>query len=77
MDCFSNQANLSLQMLIALPAELQFVEFTGVAGEKAPAKSRKRIINPQIKGPIETGWGATHYSPEEAKRILLNLPVKP
>ena len=53
------------------------VEFTDIAGEKAPAKLRKRIVDPHIKGPIETGWGATHYSPEEAKRILLNLPVKP
>lgn len=53
------------------------VEFTDVAGEKAPAKLRKQITDPRIKGPFETGWGATNYSPEDAKRIILNLPVSP
>jgi hypothetical protein len=32
------------------------VAFTDVAGEKSPAKLRKRIVDPYIKGPIETGW---------------------
>jgi hypothetical protein len=53
------------------------VEFTDLAGEKAPAKLRKQILDPHIKGPFETGWGATDYSPEEAKIILLNLPANP
>lgn len=53
------------------------VEFTDLAGEKAPAKLRKQILDPHIKGPFETGWGATDYSPEEAKTILLNLPANP
>jgi hypothetical protein len=46
-------------------------------GEKAAAKLRKQILDPHIKGPFETGWGATDYSPKEAKRILLNLPANP
>lgn len=53
------------------------VEFTDVDGEKAHAKLRKRITDPHIKGPIATGWGATDYSPEQAKKIILNLPVNP
>ena len=53
------------------------VEFTDVAGEKVPAKLRKRIVDQHIKGPTETGWGATDYSPEEAHRIILNLPITP
>ena len=51
------------------------VEFTDVAGERAPAKLRKQITDTHIKGPTATGWGATDYSPEEANRIILNLPV--
>lgn len=50
------------------------VEFTDVAGEVAPTKLRSRITDPRIKGPIETGWGATDYTREEAKRILLTVP---
>lgn len=53
------------------------VEFTDVAGEVVPAKLRKRVVDSHIKGPVETGWGATDYSPEEAKKILLTLPVNP
>jgi hypothetical protein len=53
------------------------VEFTDLTGEEAPAKLRKQILDPHIKGPFETGWGATDYTPEEAKRILLNLPANP
>lgn len=33
------------------------IEFTDVAGEVAPAKLRKRIADPHVKGPMETGWG--------------------
>jgi hypothetical protein len=50
------------------------VEFTDVTGEVVPTKLRSRITNPRIKGPIETGWGATDYTPDEAKRILLTVP---
>ena len=50
------------------------VEFKDVTGETASAKLRSKIVEPHIKGPIETGWGATDYSPQEAKRILLTVP---
>lgn len=53
------------------------VEFTSVTGEKVPSKLRAKITNSHIKGPMETGWGATDYSVEEAKRILLTVPVNP
>jgi hypothetical protein len=51
------------------------VEFTDVTGEMIPTKLRARIRDPRIKGPIETGWGATDYTPQEAKRILLTVPA--
>lgn len=51
------------------------VEFTDVTGEIAPTKLRARITDPRIKGPIDTGWGATDYTPQEAKRILLTAPT--
>ena len=50
------------------------VEFTDVTGEMAPAKLRSRIVDQHIKGPTETGWGASDYTPQEAKRILLTVP---
>jgi hypothetical protein len=53
------------------------VEFTDVTGEMVPTKLRARIKDPRIKGPMETGWGATDYSPQEAKRILLTVPTSP
>lgn len=52
------------------------VEFTDVTGEIAPAKLRARITDAHIKGPSETGWGATDYTPQEAKRILLTVPTE-
>lgn len=51
------------------------IEFTDVTGEVAPAKLRKRIADPHIKGPMETGWGAADYTPQEARRILLTVPT--
>ena len=51
------------------------VEFTDVTGETAPARLRARITDPHIKGPIETGWGAIDYTPQEAQRILLTVPT--
>lgn len=51
------------------------IEFTDVTGEVAPAKLRKRIVDSHIKGPMETGWGATDYTSQEAKRILLTVPT--
>lgn len=51
------------------------VEYTDLTGGKAPAKLRARITDPHIKGPIETGWGATDYTPQEARRILLTVPA--
>jgi hypothetical protein len=51
------------------------VEFTDVTGEVAPAKLRSRITDPHINGPLETGWGATDYTPQEAQRILLTVPA--
>jgi hypothetical protein len=53
------------------------VEFTDVAGELVPTKLRARVTDPRIKGPLETGWGATDYTPQEAKRILLTVPTSP
>ena len=53
------------------------VDFTDVTGEVVPTKLRARVTDPHIKGPIETGWGATDYSQQEAKRILLTVPVAP
>jgi hypothetical protein len=50
------------------------VEYVDVAGEIAPVKLRSRITDPHIKGPLETGWGASDYTQEEAKRILLTVP---
>lgn len=50
------------------------VEFTDVTGALAPAKLRSRITDPHITGPTETGWGASDYTQEEAKRILLTVP---
>lgn len=50
------------------------IEFTDVTGELAPTKLRARITDTHIRGPIETGWGATDYTPQEAKRILLTVP---
>lgn len=51
------------------------VEYTDVTGEMAPTKLRARITDARIKGPIETGWGATDYTPEKARRILLTVPA--
>lgn len=53
------------------------VEYHDVAGEMVPAKLRARITDPHIKGPVETGWGATDYMPQEARRILLTVPASP
>lgn len=50
------------------------VEFVDVTGETTPAKLRSRITDPHIKGPMETGWGASDYTPQEAKRLLLTVP---
>lgn len=51
------------------------VEYTDLTGELAPVKLRAKITDKHIKGPIETGWGASDYMPEEAKRILLTVPA--
>jgi hypothetical protein len=51
------------------------VEFTDITGETVPSKLRAGITDPHIKGPTETGWGATDYTPQEAKRILLTVPA--
>ena len=53
------------------------VEFTDLTGEIIPTKLRAQITDPHIKGPIATGWGATDYTPQEAKRILLTVPTSP
>lgn len=50
------------------------VEYTDVTGGVAPTKLRARITDPRIKGPMETGWGATDYTHQEARRILLTAP---
>ncbi|XYJ10118.1 hypothetical protein ACSUZJ_22545 [Telluria sp. B2] len=51
------------------------IEFTDVTGEMTPVKLRARITDARIKGPVATGWGATDYTPQEAKRILLTVPT--
>jgi hypothetical protein len=51
------------------------VEYADVTGETTPTKLRARITDPRIKGPFETGWGATDYTPQEAQRILLTVPT--
>jgi hypothetical protein len=51
------------------------VEFTDVTGEAAPAKLRAKIVDPHIKGPTATGWGAVDYTEQEAQRILLTVPA--
>lgn len=53
------------------------VEFSDVTGELIPIKLRAEITDPSIKGPFETGWGATDYSHQEAKKILLTVPASP
>jgi hypothetical protein len=53
------------------------VEYTDLAGEMAPVKLRARVADPHIKGPTETGWGASDYTPQEARRILLTVPASP
>nr|WP_314543217.1 hypothetical protein [uncultured Massilia sp.] len=50
------------------------VEYTDITGQMAPVKLRARITDAHIKGPMETGWGASDYTQEEAKRILLTVP---
>lgn len=50
------------------------IEYTDVTGETAAVKLRVNITDPHIKGPIETGWGASDYTQDEAKRILLTVP---
>jgi hypothetical protein len=51
------------------------VEFTDVAGEMVPSKLRAQITDKHIRGPLETGWGATDFQPQEAKQILLTVPA--
>ena len=53
------------------------VEFVDITGEMVPTKLRKKIKHPRIKGPFETGWGASDYTEQEAKRILLTVPTSP
>lgn len=53
------------------------VELTDVTGETVPTKLRARITDPRIKGPFDTGWGATDYTPQEARRILFTVPASP
>jgi hypothetical protein len=53
------------------------IEYIDVTGEVAPVKLRSRITNSRIKGPNETGWGASDYTAQEAKQILLTIPRTP
>ena len=53
------------------------VEYADVTGQMVPAKLRAKITDSHIKGPIETGWGASDYTQEEARRILLTVPASP
>lgn len=51
------------------------VEFADVTGEVVPTALRARIKDRHIIGPIETGWGASDYTAQEASRILLTVPI--
>jgi hypothetical protein len=51
------------------------VEMTDVTGERIPTKLRLQITDSHIRGPIETGWGATDFPKQVAKRILLTAPA--
>lgn len=51
------------------------VEFVDLTGELVPTKIRSRITDPRIKGPLETGWGATDYTQQQADRIVLTAPA--
>lgn len=61
-------------VLDAAGKEDKRVEYIDVTGQMTPSKLRAEITDPHIKGPTETGWGASDYSQEEAKRILLTVP---
>lgn len=50
------------------------VEYTDVTGEVTPSRLRAEITDSNIKGPVPTGWGASDYVQEEARRILLTVP---
>lgn len=45
------------------------VEHIDLTGEMVPIKLRAKITDRHISKPVETGWGASDYMPEEAKRI--------
>ncbi len=53
------------------------IEYADLAGEIVPVKLRANITDRHINGPFETGWGASDYTREEARRILLTVPVSP
>lgn len=53
------------------------VEFSDLTGEVVPAKLRAQITDSHINGPFETGWGATDYTLDESKKILLTVPNSP
>jgi hypothetical protein len=53
----------------------QRVEFADVTGETVPTKLRARINDPHISGPKETVWGASDFTPQEAKRLLVTVPA--
>lgn len=50
------------------------VEFTDATGEMVPVNLRSKIVDPHIAGPTATAWGASDYTPQEARRILLTVP---
>jgi hypothetical protein len=51
------------------------VDYVDLTGETATVALRARITDPHIKGPIETDWGASDYTAQEAKKILLTVPT--
>lgn len=50
------------------------IEFSDVTGQTVPTKLRARINDPNIKGPTATTWGASDYTEEEVRRVLVTAP---
>ena len=52
------------------------IEWKDVTGEETVSGLRKKINDPNIKGPFETGWGFTDWTPDEAQRLVV-VPIVP
>jgi hypothetical protein len=43
-------------------------------GEETISPLRQKINDGNIKGPFETDWGYTDWTPDEAQRLVVVLP---